>query len=65
VNHDENYSLWAQAIVATGETPPAAKQVMSLGSDRIWSFALSPDGKQIVYSRGRVIQDAVLISHFH
>jgi eukaryotic-like serine/threonine-protein kinase len=65
VNHDENYSLWAQPIVATGETPPSPRQVMSLGSDHIWSFSLSPDGKQIVYSRGRVIQDAVLISRFH
>jgi len=65
VNHNEDYSLWAQPIVAMGETPPPARQVMSLGSDHIWSFSLSPDGKQIVYSRGRVIQDAVLISHFH
>ena len=65
VSGDESNSLWAQPISAIGENPSPAKQVMSLGPDRTWSYSLSPDGKQIVYSRGRVIQDAVLISHFH
>ncbi len=65
VDHDGKYSLWAQPVVEQGKTPPPAKQVMSFGEDRIWSFSPSPDGKQIVYSRGRVVQDAVLISHFH
>jgi eukaryotic-like serine/threonine-protein kinase len=65
VSDDESSSLWAQPIAAPGQTPLPAKQVMSLGSDHTWSYSVSPDGKQIVYSRGRVIQDAVLISHFH
>jgi serine/threonine protein kinase/Tol biopolymer transport system component len=64
-SNDESSSLWAQPIVPIGQTPAPPKQVMSFGSDRIWSYSLSPDGKQIVYSRGSVIQDAVLISHFH
>jgi hypothetical protein len=36
-----------------------------LGPDQVWSFALSPDGTQIAYSRGLPVTDAVLISHFH
>jgi Tol biopolymer transport system component len=65
VSGDESNSLWAQPISSVGQNPSPAKQVMSLGSDHTWSYSLSPDGKQIVYSRGRIIQDAVLISHFH
>jgi serine/threonine protein kinase/Tol biopolymer transport system component len=65
VSSEESNSLWAQPISPVGQNPSPAKQVMSLGPDHTWSYSLSPDGKQIVYSRGRVIQDAVLISHFH
>jgi eukaryotic-like serine/threonine-protein kinase len=65
VSSEESNSLWAQPISPVGQNPSPAKQVMSLGPDHTWSYSLSPDGKQIVYSRGRIIQDAVLISHFH
>jgi eukaryotic-like serine/threonine-protein kinase len=66
VNKDGVISLWAQAVGAQGSTPAAAKQVMNLGPDFQWgAYALSPDGKQIIYAHGRAVTDAVLISHFH
>ena len=37
---------------------------MNFGGDTIWGYAPSPDGKQMVLSRGRIVTDAVLISHF-
>jgi hypothetical protein len=38
---------------------------MAIGAENVWGFALSPDGKQILYSRGQPVTDAILISHFH
>ncbi len=65
VNKAGLVSLWAQPIAAPGATPVAAKQVMTLGLDFAWgAFALSPDGKQVIYAHGNVVTDAVLISHF-
>jgi serine/threonine protein kinase/Tol biopolymer transport system component len=58
--------LWAQPIAPPGKPSVPAKQVMSLGQDFQWgAYALSPDGKQVVYAHGRVLTDAVVISHFH
>ncbi len=57
-------SLWAQPVSAPGAAPKSPKQVMNFGADTIWGYALSPDGKQMVISRGRMVTDAVLISHF-
>jgi non-specific serine/threonine protein kinase len=31
----------------------------------IWSFAWSPDGKQLVMARGQTAAGAVMLSHFH
>lgn len=59
-------SIWAQPVAPPGVTPAPARQVMSLGTDFEWgAFALSPDGKQIIYARGQHVTDAVLITHFH
>ncbi len=58
-------SVWAQPIPATGSAVVPAKPIMNLASDSVWAFAISPDGKQIVYSRGVPATDVVLISHFH
>jgi eukaryotic-like serine/threonine-protein kinase len=64
--NDGTVTLWAQPIAPQGGAPAPAKQVMNLGPDFQWgAYALSPDGKQIVYARGRAATDAVLISHFH
>jgi serine/threonine protein kinase/Tol biopolymer transport system component len=65
VNKEGASSLWAQPLASVGAPAPAARQLMNLGPDEVWSFALSPDGKQIVYARGLPVTDAVLISHFH
>jgi eukaryotic-like serine/threonine-protein kinase len=58
-------SLWAQPVAAPGQIQPSPRQIMIFGPGYIWGYALSPDGKQIVSSRGAPITDAVLLSHFH
>ena len=42
----------------------APKQLTDFKADRIFSFAYSPDGKQLALSRGTVSSDVVLISNF-
>jgi serine/threonine protein kinase/Tol biopolymer transport system component len=65
VNKSGVVSLWAQPIAAPGATPVSPKQIMTIGSDFAWgAFALSPDGKQVIYAHGHIVTDAVLISHF-
>ncbi|HTU33523.1 MAG TPA: protein kinase [Candidatus Acidoferrum sp.] len=59
-------SLWAQPVGSISAPVQPARKVGTFPDSRhIWSFALSPDGKQIAYSRGQYVTDAVLISHFH
>jgi Tol biopolymer transport system component len=66
IRKDGVVSLWAQPVGSQGSAPLPAKQVMNLGPDFQWgAYALSPDGKQVVYAHGRAVTDAVLISHFH
>jgi hypothetical protein len=38
---------------------------LTSNDEQVWSFALSPDGKQIACARGLRVTDAVLITHFH
>jgi len=58
--------LWAQPISSTGNETLPARQVMNLGPDFHWgAYALSPDGKQVVYAHGSTVTDAVLLTHFH
>ena len=52
-------NIWLQPI--TGEP---AKQLTSFKSDRVFSFDWSRDGKQLIFSRGAVSGDVVLISEF-
>ena len=62
---DESVTLWAQPVVAQGITPPPPKLVMNFGTEFAWgAYALSPDGKQIVFAHGQHVTDAVVISHF-
>jgi eukaryotic-like serine/threonine-protein kinase len=66
VYKDEIASIWAQPVGATGAAPTAAKRIASFPPEtRLWAASISPDGKQILYSSGRDVTDAVLISHFH
>jgi serine/threonine protein kinase/Tol biopolymer transport system component len=58
-------SLWAQPVGAPGAPQASSKQIMIFGPGLIWSYAISPDGKQIVSARGGPITDAVLLEHFH
>jgi serine/threonine protein kinase/Tol biopolymer transport system component len=52
-------NLWAQPI--DGSAP---KQLTNFPSDRIFSFQISRDGKQVVLNRGTSASDVVLISNF-
>jgi serine/threonine protein kinase/dipeptidyl aminopeptidase/acylaminoacyl peptidase len=64
VNKNSVASLWAQPVGSPGSAVISPKPIMNLGSGFVWAYALSPDGKQIVYSRGVPATDVVLISHF-
>jgi Tol biopolymer transport system component len=52
-------NLWNQPI--SGEP---AKQLTRFKSNRIFSFDWSPDGQQMILSRGTVTSDVVLLSNF-
>jgi len=66
VYKDETPTIWAQPVGAPGASPTAPKRIASFPSEtRVWAASISPDGKQILYSSGRDVTDAVLISHFH
>ncbi len=52
-------NLWAQPI--DGSAP---KQLTNFASERIFSFDLSRDGKQVALARGTQSSDVVLISNF-
>ncbi len=58
-------SLWAQPVGAPGAPQPSPKQIMIFGPGLIWGYAISPDGNQILSSRGEPVTDAVLLTHFH
>lgn len=59
-------SLWAQSVAPQGGPAQPPKEVMNLGGDfEYGAWAMSPDGKQIVFAHGHDVTDAVLISHFH
>lgn len=51
-------NIWSQPV--DGGAP---KQITDFKSDLIWTFDISPDGKQLVMSRGRNIDDVVMISN--
>jgi len=52
-------NLWSQPV--SGEP---AKQLTSFKTSRIFSYDWSPDGKQLILSRGTVTSDVILISNF-
>jgi eukaryotic-like serine/threonine-protein kinase len=65
VTHNDVSSLWAQPVGAPGAAQPSPRQIAIFGPGTIWGYAISPDGKQILSSRGEPITDAVLLTHFH
>ena len=63
--NNEVTSLWAQPVgPISAPVQPPRKIGIFADSRNIWSFAVSPDGREIAYSRGQYATDAVLISHF-
>ncbi|HEY8133080.1 MAG TPA: protein kinase [Thermoanaerobaculia bacterium] len=42
----------------------SAKQITHFSSENIWSFDISPDGRNIISSRGNILSDAVLVTNF-
>jgi hypothetical protein len=58
-------NLWEQPIGPPGSKPEAAKKLTNFTSMHIWSFAWSPDGKQLLLARGTNAAGAVMLSHFH
>ncbi|MFN2598310.1 MAG: TolB family protein, partial [Pyrinomonadaceae bacterium] len=51
-------NVWSQPV--DGGAP---KQLTDFKTDLIWTFDLSPDGKQFVRARGRNVDGVVLISN--
>lgn len=58
-------NLWEQPLGASGSKVEPPKQVTNFTALHIWSFAWSPDGKQLLLARGAPSAGAVLLSHFH
>jgi Tol biopolymer transport system component len=54
------YNLWSQSLDGG---PP--KQLTDFGSDQIFRFDLTRDGKKIALSRGHEGSDVVLITNFN
>jgi eukaryotic-like serine/threonine-protein kinase len=62
---NETTSLWAQPVGPISAPVAPARKIGTFPNSRhIWAFAVSLDGKQIAYSSGQYVTDAVLISHF-
>jgi serine/threonine protein kinase/Tol biopolymer transport system component len=57
VTRDGVSNIWRQPL---GRAEPT--QITRFESGRIFSFAWSPDGKEIAFSRGEEVSDAVLLS---
>jgi Tol biopolymer transport system component len=55
----EASNIWRQALAGG---PP--KQITNFKSDRVFSFAWSRNGKQLVLARGATSSDVILISNF-
>jgi eukaryotic-like serine/threonine-protein kinase len=58
-NKEGRTDIWAQPL--TGGAP---KKLTDFKAERIFSFDWSPDGKQLICTRGRASSDLVLISNF-
>jgi serine/threonine protein kinase/Tol biopolymer transport system component len=54
--HDGNSNIWSQPLNAS-----PAKQVTTFDSDQVFGFDLSPDGRQLVITRGTTVSDVVLM----
>ncbi len=60
-------NLWEQPVGSPGSNPAPPRQITNFPSSntRIWSFAWSLDGKQLLLARGHVSSDAIMLSNLH
>jgi serine/threonine protein kinase/Tol biopolymer transport system component len=56
-------NLWEQPLGGAQAKPASPRQLTHFTANDVGNFALSPDGKQIVFRRDTVTNDIVLISH--
>ena len=56
-------NLWLQPLSSPGSKPAPPRQWTHFSSNDVRAFAISPDGKQIVFSRDSSTGDIVLITH--
>ena len=56
-------NLWLQPLGPPGSKPVPPHQWTHFSANDVKGFAISPDGKQVVLSRGNLTTDIVLITH--
>jgi Tol biopolymer transport system component len=56
-------NLWLQTLSPSGNKPAPPRQWTHFSSNDIRTFAISPDGKQVAFSRDTSTSDIVLITH--
>jgi Tol biopolymer transport system component/DNA-binding winged helix-turn-helix (wHTH) protein len=58
------YRDWANGVWQQNVTGGEAKRLEGLPAEKLMHFDWSPDGKQLAFTRGREVRDAVLITDF-
>lgn len=58
------YRDWANGIWTQDLSGGAPELLADLPKEKFYPFAWSPDGKQFVFTRGREVRDAILITDF-
>ncbi|MGA8500790.1 MAG: protein kinase [Candidatus Sulfotelmatobacter sp.] len=56
-------NLWLQPLSPSGNKPAPPRQWTHFSSNDVRAFAISPDGKQVAFSRDSSTSDIVLITH--
>ena len=56
-------NLWIQPLGAPQGKPAPPRQWTHFSENGVSRFAISPDGKQVVFARNTVTSDIVLITH--
>jgi eukaryotic-like serine/threonine-protein kinase len=56
-------NLWLQPLSPSGNKPPPPRQWTHFSANDVIGFAISPDGKQVAFSRDSSTSDIVLITH--
>jgi Tol biopolymer transport system component len=56
-------NLWLQPLSPSGNKPAPPRQWTHFSSNDVGAFAISPDGKQVVFSRDSSTSDIAIITH--